>query len=134
MLLRRSIAPMPDLLHREKERRRRTKQSCPVVPSTAAYFERLMSLAGETPRENASFCDPDKAMMQRQENTVRIASSVCALSSAHSECFSTAVSSARDGEAAAGTSSDHACNQVRSVDGSLPTPRGNLSRLACAGR
>src|SRR6266436_10059920 len=83
MLLRRWIAPMPDLPHREKERRRRTKQSCPVVPSTAAYIERSMSLAGETPRENASSCDPDKRMMQRQENTMRSASAIaCAVLSA----------------------------------------------------
>src|SRR5215472_17523868 len=74
MLLRQWIAPMPNAFHREKERRRRTRQFCQAVPSTAAYFELLMSLAGETPRENAASCDPDKRMMQRQENTVRSAS------------------------------------------------------------
>src|SRR6516225_11183576 len=73
MLLLRSIAPKPSARHREKERGRRTKQSCPVVPSTAAYFELLISLAGETPRENAPSCDPDKRLMQRQENRVRTA-------------------------------------------------------------
>src|SRR5260370_5339360 len=85
MLLRRWTVPMRHVCRREKERRRRTKQSCPVVPSTAAYLERSMSLAGETPPENASSCDPDKRMMQRQENTIRIASAVSCAVSAHSE-------------------------------------------------
>src|SRR5215472_766204 len=83
MLSRRWIAPMTNALHREKERGRRTKRSFPGVPSTAANFELLMSLAEEMPRENASSCDPDKPMMQPQENTMRSASAiVCAVRSA----------------------------------------------------
>jgi hypothetical protein len=35
-----------------------------------------MSLAEEMPRENASSYDPDKSMMQPQENTMRSASDV----------------------------------------------------------
>ena len=74
---------MTNALHREKERGRRTKRSFPGVPSTAANFELLMSLAEEMPPENASSCDPDKLMMQPQENTMRSASAiVCAVRSA----------------------------------------------------
>jgi hypothetical protein len=39
----------------------------------------LMSLGEETRRENASSCDPDKRIMQRQENTVHSARAVFAL-------------------------------------------------------
>src|SRR5689334_21203319 len=67
---------MPDASHREQERCRRTRQSCPAVPSTAAYFRRSLSLAGETPPENASSCDPDKRLMLRQVNKGRDANAV----------------------------------------------------------
>ena len=67
---------MPNALHREKERGRRTKRSFSGVPSTAANFELLMSLAEEMPPENASSFDPDKPMMQPQENTMRSASAI----------------------------------------------------------
>ena len=74
---------MTSALRREKERGRRTKRSCPAVPSTAANFELLMSLAEEMPRENASSYDPDKSMMQPQENRLCSANVVvCAVLSA----------------------------------------------------
>src|SRR5215831_10432306 len=57
---------MRHFFRRARSRRRRTKQSSPAVPSTAANFELLISSGGETRRENASSCDPDKRMMHRQ--------------------------------------------------------------------
>ena len=87
---------MRRVCHQEKEQHRRIEQFYLTVQSAAAWSELSMTSERGKPGENASFCDPDKAMMQRQENTVCSASAVvCAVLSAY-RAFRTEVSSAED--------------------------------------
>src|SRR6266478_3018056 len=72
MLLRRLIAPTRCVWRRETKRRRHTKQFCPAFQSTAACFELPTSWEESKPGENASSCDPDKALTMRQVNVRQV--------------------------------------------------------------
>ena len=68
MSMRRSIAPRRHVRRREKEQCRRTEQFYPTVQSVAAWFELLTSSEKDKPEEDASCCDPDKALRERQDH------------------------------------------------------------------
>src|SRR3954447_20974221 len=145
MWLQQWIAPMRGVFHQPRERGHRTEQSCPVVPSIAACFGLLISSAGETSEENASFCDPDKARIQRQENRVAYPDR-CRV-----RCPQRIRSVLYCGELRRGrrtlqqrshyyqiwwahvASGERARNRVRSLDGSPPNSPGKARRFECAG-
>src|SRR2546423_12524908 len=66
MMFQRWIAPMRHASHRSTEQRRRTKQFCSTVQSTAACSDLPISSGRENPEENASCCHPDKRTTQRK--------------------------------------------------------------------
>src|SRR5882724_3106065 len=139
-----STAPMRRVCYQEKEQDRCIEQFYLTVQLAAAWSELLTTSEGDKLGENASFCDPDKVMMQRQENTVRSASAVvCAVLSAY-RAFRTEVTSAED----SGRYSNARIvldlvatryewrplvDQVRSVNGSRADPPGKVERLPCPG-
>jgi len=57
---------MRRVCHLEKEQHRFTEQFYPIVQLEAAWFELLTSSERERPKENASYCDPDKRAVERQ--------------------------------------------------------------------
>src|SRR4029077_33146 len=66
MLMRRWTAPMRHVCRRETVQSHRRGQSCPGVQSVAAWSEPLTSSEEDKPEEDASCCDPDKGLGERQ--------------------------------------------------------------------
>src|SRR4029453_9163143 len=68
MLMQRWIAPTRHVCRREKEQRRRKGQFYLTVRSAAAWSGLLTSLEKDRPEEDASCCDSDKALRERQDD------------------------------------------------------------------
>src|SRR5204863_6642664 len=68
MLTRQWTAPMRHACRPAKARHHRTGQFYPTVRSAVAWSELLTSSGADRLEEDASSCDPDKALQERQDH------------------------------------------------------------------
>src|SRR5437868_15450965 len=68
MLTRRWTAPMRHACRPAKAQHHRTRLFYPIVRSAVAWSELLTSSGADRLEEDASSCDPDKALRERQDH------------------------------------------------------------------